>query len=56
MSLKSIMGRIPIHHGMDRLTEGRKEMGQWDTCCVVVGSYWDFNANGRILMWVEGRE
>lgn len=50
------MGRISIHHGMDRLAEGRKEMGQWDTCCVVVGSYWDFNANGRILMWVEGRE
>lgn len=50
------MGHIPIHHGMDRLAEGRKEMGQWDTCCGVVGYYWDFNANGRILMWVEGRE
>lgn len=50
------MGRIPIHQVMDRLTEGRKEMGQWDTCCVVVGSYCDFNANSRILMWVEGRD
>lgn len=50
------MGRIPIHHDMDRLAESGKEMGQWETCCVVVGSYGDYIANGNILMLVEGRE
>lgn len=50
------MGCIFIYYGMDRFVEGRKEMEQWDICCVVVGFYWDFNVNGRILMWVEGRE